>query len=307
MKKILAVTLAMLMVLTSALSAGTAFALTEGSGAEGDYLVVSENFEDSQNKINTYVDQTLQTEKDFSLVSSEVYGIGKAYKSGRSTGRLEAYGNFPVMNTTSQNSKPNFYIETEIDVVLNSEYSGNVQTADLFVVGRQNGGNYDDVAKIILNKETKTFGLTAWATEKAGARTTLDLKVGYELGKTYRIKLVFHATDSNCGAAKEITGVYINGVNALGKNGVPEKYYMVQKASQIENIRMQIANLNLYDNYAMYAYQSADGKSPAVNKGALVSLIRQADTGNEEVIYYAALNAAKVVYENAGATQAEVD
>lgn len=305
MKRILAVLLTITMMIGSM---GTVLALETNVSKTGYTVVVSENFEDASNLISTYVDGTLTA---YTPTQSSIYGFGKSFKGGRGQMYPARYGSYEMNKNYADT--PNLYIETQLDMQLNTDYqnatsSQSIYTSDVvadinniseqfYMLDNANGVYANDFMRIYTNEETKTFGVVAWETKDAGTRKAIDLGVPYVKGDSYRFRIVVQVTDANGNATRKLTGIYINGVNALS-----QPLYLINRTGVYGGLKWYNANSNLYDNYAIYTYQSADGTSPVVNKDKLVFLIR-ANADSQET----AITNAKTVYENEAATQADVD
>ncbi len=276
-------------------------------------VIVSEDFENEDALINLYCDGTPMVlnggpeDYKFSLADSgSIFGTGsKMLKSDKGTINT---GVVKALSITSS-ATPNTYVETVIDVITSNSPS---RTDFIeFVQGHDNSTRENDIARILADSSSGKFQLVGqnkrdvdMTNETDKARDTVDLTVPYVPGEIYRFKVVMRLTDNSGNPAREISAVYINGVNAL-----TETFYMHHKGNAYGSLRLLDANKHKYDNFAIHQYALAaeNDSSPISNKGKLVSVIRKYYTDNEDEAHYGELQEAITTYNNAAATQTDID
>lgn len=287
MKKIL---LAAAMILAM-LAANTVF-------ADEYETLVYENFE-SDNPSMFICDGTTQSN---ATAQYSAYGIGKALsiQTGRSTFHMTPFEQTVVKSANTsgaaipdfKKNKPNLYLETEFDAIIKAQR----QSADERIYLGYNNDPGQSVAELRFKRDGKIY-LKA-KSEKNGADAEKELG-SFIVGEPMRIRIVMHITGSGTEtSAEEITAVYLNGENAL------DKIYYLNTKFGYDSIFINHANYISLDNIGVYRYTSTDGKSPVVNKGHLVALLREKEEISEISEEYAA---AAAVYENISAAQSEVD
>ncbi len=318
MKRLLAALLTVAMLLGSM---GTVFAVVSNDTSNPNYKVaVSENFETDGNYILSYTDG-YKNEKDtnsknpdyyYTLSAADVFGMDNyCFKANKST---VEFGSCEDILITG-NQTPDMYIEATIDVTLSNwmvtQAASNYQSLLKLVRTRTTEGDSDQKDALSIYLKGGSFWVEGDNAEgllqtSGASRDKEQLNATYETGKTYNIRIVAQLTDKNKESLYAVKAIYINGVNALADNATV-KYLYKHKTGIISGMQIGFANNNFYDNYAIYTYQSADGVSPVLNKGKLVSLIRKYDTTDTSAVYYSALQNAKAKYEDVSATQSVID
>lgn len=259
---------------------------------------VSENFEGSS--YLGFTKYSAERESAGVIKTTDVYGMNKAFCPILWSARSDAFGEKTYILDKAQDyeNPHNLYMETEFDIVI-PKNSG----ASPIISLMNNETQVFDATfpfGLIMNTSSGKIQLNCKETRRDALKTTIDL-CDFEEGVPYRIKTVMHITDNTDSTCEEISEIYVNGENVLQY----PKYFLSDneiKIPYVNSIVLRNAAGILFDNLSVYKYISSDGRSPVVNKGSLVSLIRSTSVyGIDE------LASAKAVYENEASSQSEVD
>lgn len=250
----------------------------------------------------------------------EPYYTGKAYKTGSNSVLISsAFTPVYLFNDhpdySEGNNLHNLYVETEFDVMPVS-YAGNV----LIRFSSDINTDHTSAAAISFDSSTKKIKLLGKNEKRIGSASYTELS-DYKLNRTYRIKVVFHITDSTDVTCEEISDVLVDGVSTL-----PEpKYFATHSLTKLPYynvLRLQNASCVYMDNISIKSYTSENGTSPVAERGALIKELREAyayiyenenaedkngysDDGIAQMKEY--LKAADSVYADATASQSEIN
>lgn len=249
--------------------------------------IFSEDFE-GEAPTKFYDDQ--KTAEYGQVENCSVFGMGNAFISMfKATVNSAPFERIYLMSEAEGYSaaETNSYVETEFDAVVKQSEA----EVAMFSYNSPDGTN---IISVKFSKEGE-IQVGSRRERRSGVAGYTSVEK-YEYNKPYRIRAIFHISDSSGASCEELTALYVNGRNVLS-----EKHFMkshnVQKVGFYESIRLMNAG-NLYiDNIKVYKYESRSGESPVLDKGKLVSLIREAETlgmGIDEEV----LSEAKTIYEN---------
>ncbi len=275
-------------------AAAVAFNLSFFVSASSYETVYDENFE-------SYVPSDPENNEE--IFDDSTYKIGKAAKTNRVASPNDPFVHHsftPVVWSGEDALGANAYAEIELDV--KTEGIGKNITAMLSFRGYQNSSNTnkefldlsfaggENVIKLNKNKASLTKNLTSFSN-----------------GKWYRIKLVMKLTDAQGAALHSVEDVKVNGVSVLSEPAAFASAGPVNFNDIVTQVNRNASGdyALCIDNISVRTYTSESGESPIVEKGELLSLIRQAasDGVAEDYPY---LVSAKRIFEDDAATTEDV-
>ena len=269
--------------------------------------ILDENFE-GETSLKFYHNSTNdELQAADTITTLDEYGMNNVFK-GSSWAYSEAFEKTYVLyDAEGYNTAKNTYLETEFDV----KTSGYDSTGNEPAVAFTSDATTDTNLTIVrFNTQTSKIQILG-KTEKRSSTGASYIDAGdFEVGTTHRVKVVMHISDSSDVTCEEISALYVDGVNVLSA----PIYFASHSSGKIgyfNRIRLMSPGRMNIDNISIKRYASAFGVSPVINKGELVSVIRETDAFANKACasaeFKTALNTAKTVYESETAQQSEID
>ncbi len=237
------------------------------------------------------------------IEQSNVYGMGSVFRSSNDKSTVNSYPFSDEVYLLDDaegydKTEKNLYVATEFDVIPKSGEPGFAMFA---YDTRSDGTTIVDLKFLSDNWITVTS-----KSENRGSKDSIrnTALCQFEYNKPYRIRMVFHVSDSEGKSCEQLTDVLVNGNSVIGT----EKHYMKSnshgKVDYYNTLRLFDANKMQVDNINVYRY--TEGNEP-VDKGGLVSLIRRSEDYISGSVNQDIIDAAKEEYESPSNTQKTVD
>lgn len=235
------------------------------------------------------------------IEQTEIYGMENVfYSPAKATVNTYPFSeNVYLLDdaTGYDKAKTDLYVATEFDMI---PIQGEPGVAMFSYNTRTDGTTAMDLKFL----STGSIAVTSKAEKRSSTAARQVSICSFSYGKPYRIRMVFHVSDSQGNSCEELTDVLVNGKSVIGDEKHFMKSHSFGKVDYYNALRlfnagnMRIANVNVY--------QYTAGNEPP-DKGRLVSLIRGAETYAAGAVNQDVIAAAKAEYVSLTSTQKSID